>query len=168
MNDSSSNHGQLDNKVAIITGGASGLGKAICLEFASQGALVVIADLNLNGAELLAKEIENTGRKAFPVKVDVRDYRNVDEVVTRIREQFGSIDILINCAGWNQFVAVEDITPEQWEKIRSINLDGPWNFCKAVMPVMIRKHSGKIVNIGSAAGILAMPQCLRCINRAFT
>jgi len=77
-----------------------------------------------------------------------------------VLETYGTIDILVNCAGFNSFMAAEEIKPDTWEKLRSINLDGSWNFCSAVMPAMIQQRSGKIINIGSAAAIKAIPKAL--------
>ena len=151
-------HRQLENKVAIVTGGASGIGEAICLEFALQGAMICIADINLEKAKTVIRKIEEFGGEVLASEVDISDYKSVIRTVTKTLERFGSIDILVNCAGWHQFLPVEEYSEGMWEKIRSINLDGPWNFCKAVMPELIKKRSGKIINIGSAAGILSIPK----------
>ena len=89
---------------------------------------------------------------------DIRDPERVTETVAQTVAQFGTVDILVNCAGWNMFQAVEEVTAEEWEKIRSVNLDGSWFFSQAVAPEMKKKRSGKIINVGSAAGILAIPK----------
>ena len=85
------------------------------------------------------------------------DFEQAQAAAASTLERFGAIDILVNCAGWNQFRSVEDYTQDYWQKIRAVNLDGPWNFCTAVMPAMMKQKSGKIVNISSAAGYLGVP-----------
>lgn len=149
--------GKLKDKVAIVTGGASGLGEGICHEFAAQGARVVIADKNAEGGQSVAQEIEKRGGEASAVKLDVTDPGSVARAVSGIVERLGTIDILVNNVGWNSLKPAPDYTLEDWEKIRSLNLDGPWHVSKAVMPVLIRNGRGKIVNISSGSGILAQP-----------
>jgi len=153
--------GQLENKVAIVTGGASGIGEGICHEFAAEGAIIAIADININSGQRVAEKIQQQGAKAIAVEVDVANYQQVREVVASILQQLGTIDILINCAGVSAVMLPEDVTPEQWRHVVSINLDGTWYFCQAVMPEMMRKKSGKIINIGSAAGILGAPKLVQ-------
>lgn len=150
----------LENKTAIVTGGASGIGAAICLEFAAQGAQIAIADINDRQAEDVAQSIQIQGGQAIFQKVDVCDHKAVTETVATIMERLGTIDILVNCAGFNSFSAPTDVTAEQWAKLLAINLDGPWNFCRAVMPELMKKRSGKIINIGSAAGVLGIPKAI--------
>ena len=149
--------GLLNNKVAIVTGGASGIGEGICLEFASQGALVAVADINGRRAESLVKRMEELGTRAVALAVDVCDPEQISKAVTKTTEKLGTIDILVNCAGWNNLKPAYEYTIEEWEKIRSINLDGPWHFCQAVIPEMMKKKSGKIVNIGSGSSLRAIP-----------
>lgn len=149
---------QLRNNVAIVTGGASGIGEAICHELASQGAAIAIADVDLHGAQTVAEDINHNGGKAITLEVDVTDYQKVTEFANETLKILGTIDILVNSAGVNRFLSPEDITMEQWKQVLSINLDGPWNFCRAVMPEMKRKRSGKIINIASGAGLLAIPK----------
>lgn len=150
--------GKLDGKIAIVSGGASGIGKAICEEFAAQGASILILDRDFEKGQRVAKEIEERKRKAIAVKADVRDFKQVKDAAELAVQTFRSIDILVNCAGWHKFSSVQDYTIEEWEQIRGINLDGQWNCCQAVIPHMIKRRKGKIVNIGSAAGILAIPK----------
>ena len=150
----------LENKIAIVTGGASGIGEEICLQFAEQGARVAIVDVNEEGARAVLNKIEARGAKACHVHVDVCDGHKVQDSVMKVIDLFGTVEILVNCAGFNQFVGVDKITPELWEKVRSINLEGAWNLCRAVMDLMIKKKSGKIINVGSAAAVLAIPNAL--------
>ena len=148
---------KLKNRVAVVTGGASGIGEAICIEFAKEGAAIAIADRDLEKGDALALRIRKTGGRISAFMVDVRDAALVAQTVSRILEMFGTIDILVNCAGINKFKPVYEFSTEEWEAIRSVNLDGPWHFSRAVMKVMMEKRYGKIVNIASTAGIRATP-----------
>ncbi len=149
--------GRLKGKTAVVTGGASGIGAGICNEFAAQGARTVIADINEEGGQSVARQISARGQEAMAVKVDVTDPQRIADVVAGIEQRLSSIDILVNCAGWNSLKPAPDYTLEDWQKIRKLNLDGPWHMCKAIMPLMIRNRHGKIVNISSGSGILAQP-----------
>ena len=148
---------RLKDKVAIVTGGASGIGEGICLEFASQGAAIAIADLNDEKAQAVVEKVQALNVKAQAYNVDIVDAPRVREVVEAVQKDFGTIDILVNCAGISLFKPVYEFTDEEWQRIRSVNLDGPWNVSRAVVPVMIKKKYGKIVNISSAAGTRATP-----------
>jgi NAD(P)-dependent dehydrogenase (short-subunit alcohol dehydrogenase family) len=148
---------QLVSKVAVVTGGASGIGAAICAEFAAQRASIVIADIDSKKADEVVGKLTAEGAQAMAVTADVTQFDQAQTAAASALDRFGRIDILVNCAGWNQFRSVEDYTLDYWHKIRAINLDGPWNFCTAVMPVMMKQRSGKIVNISSAAGYLGVP-----------
>ena len=150
----------LKDKVAIVTGGASGIGEEICRVFAEAGAHIAVADFNAKAGDKVISKIEAKGRKGILLNVDIREYQAVTESVTRVIEIFGKLDILVNCAGFNKFIEVEEITPEFWQEIRSVNLDGSWNFCNAVIGPMIKRGRGKIINIGSAAAVLAIPKAL--------
>ena len=149
--------GKLENKVAIVTGGASGIGAGICQEFAQQGAQIAIADINQAGAEQVCDEISQGGGNALAVETNVTDPASVGAAVGQVLNRYQTIDILINCVGWNQLKPVEEYTTEDWEVIRSLNLDGPWHMSQAVLPTLINNRSGKIVNIASGSGILAQP-----------
>ena len=148
---------RLHNQIALVTGGASGIGEGICMEFASQGCAVAVADKNIDGAEATAKKIEQKGGKALAVEVNVGSRQQAGDAVAKILSHFGTIDILVNCAGINKFKPVHEFSVQEWEDIRLVNLDGPWNVCQAVIPEMMRKRSGKIVNIGSGSALRATP-----------
>jgi NAD(P)-dependent dehydrogenase (short-subunit alcohol dehydrogenase family) len=151
---------RLRNAVAVVTGGASGIGHGIATEFALEGAAVAILDLNRPMAEEVVKEINDQGGRAVAVTADVTDQRQVDKAIKSVADQLGDTNVLVNCAGLNQFASVEDLPDGLWAKILAINLDGPWHVSKAVMPAMIRKRSGRIVNIVSAAGVRAIPKAV--------
>lgn len=157
MADRLSSDGQLQDKVAIVTGGASGIGEGICMEFTRQGAALAVMDIDGAGGTRVARTIEQLDGEAIVSETDVTDGEAVKAEVEKIVQRLGTVDILVNCAGWNHFVPPEDYTMELWRKIRSINLDGMWNTCHAVMPEMMGKRSGKIINIGSAAAVRAIP-----------
>jgi meso-butanediol dehydrogenase / (S,S)-butanediol dehydrogenase / diacetyl reductase len=151
---------RLLNAVAIVTGGASGIGHGIATEFALEGAAVAILDQNREAAEKVVKEITGRGGKAVAVTADVTDEGQVEKAVKSVADQLGDASVLVNCAGLNQFASVEELPDGLWEKIRAINLDGPWHVSKAVMPAMIRSRGGRIVNISSAAGVRAIPKAV--------
>lgn len=151
------------DQVAVITGGAAGIGEGVVREIASRGAKVVIADQDKSGAEALAAEIDG---ESLVTEVDVSDPGQVDNAVHRVLEKFGRIDILVNCAGWNVFMEPEEYDHEYWQKVRSINLDGTWYFSQAAAVPMRKQRHGKIVNFGSSAGILANPnQAPYCVAK---
>ena len=119
--------------------------------------MIAIADQDAEKARGVVAELEKSGTRAQAFQVDIREASRVREVVDEVTDSLGTIDILVNCAGVSLFKPVYEFTDEEWERIRSINLDGPWNFSRAVVPVMIDKKYGKIVNIASAAGTRATP-----------
>jgi len=155
-----SHSGLLSNMVAVVTGGASGIGEAICRAYAAQGATVAVADINGFGARSVVQSIEASGGQAIALEVDVCDTQQVAEAVAGAIKQLGAVDILVNCAGFNTFAAPEEVTTEQWVKLRSVNLDGTWHMCQAVMQTMMAKGGGRIINIASAAGMLGIPKAI--------
>jgi NAD(P)-dependent dehydrogenase (short-subunit alcohol dehydrogenase family) len=155
---SMSENNRLNGKVAIITGGASGMGRGMCLEFSAQGAAIAVVDINVEGATRVAEEIEEHGGRAMVLEVDVRNPQEVTQATARALDRFGTIDILVNCAGVNEYKDPEETSNDDWENIRSIILDGAWYFSSAVIPVMKKNKKGKIVNIGSGAAIRGVPQ----------
>lgn len=137
-------------KVAIVTGGASGIGRAIALDLAESGAKVVIADRALDGAEEVAREIQSAGGKAIATKTDVTDSKEVEQMVQRTIEKFGKIDILINNAGIIARSSVMDMREEELDRTFDVNLKGVILCSQAVARHMIEQKSGKIVNMGSS------------------
>ncbi|MBO0960060.1 beta-ketoacyl-ACP reductase [Neobacillus sp. MM2021_6] len=138
---------KLEGKVAIITGGAGGLGKETCLLFSSEGAHVVVADYHKNLAEETAREINGLG-----LGVDVSQRCQVDRMVNEVLEQYGKIDILINNAGITQDSTLVKMTEEQWNQVVSINQTGVFHCTQAVVPHMVKEGFGKIINTSSIVG----------------
>ena len=142
----------LQDKVSIVTGGGRGLGKAIVLGLALKGSDVAICDIDVKSAEAVAKEIASMGRKALPLKVDVSNSGDVKKMVDRALAEFGRIDILVNNAGICKVATIEETTEEDWDRVMAVNLKGVFLCSKAVMGIMKRQRSGRIVNMGSLAG----------------
>lgn len=145
---------RLKDKVAIVTGAANGIGAEISRTYAREGAHVVLADLALDAAEAVAREItENTGVKAIAVKCDVARKEEVQAVVDACIAEFGTVDIIVNNAGITlPACPVEDISPEQWKRVLDIDLMGTIYGTQCVIPIMKAKKSGKIINMASVAG----------------
>lgn len=142
-----------ENRVAIVTGGASGLGKAMVTRFVDEGCRVVIPDINGAAAEATTREIEaKSPGKALGLEVDVTAPEPVRCMVQLILDKWGRIDILVNNAGICPVKAFEDLTVQDWDKVMVINMRSMFICCQAVIPIMIEQSYGKIVNISSYAG----------------
>lgn len=142
----------LEDKVAIVTGAAQGIGRAIGLLLAKEGAHIVVSDINLAKAQETAQEIEALGRKALPIQVNVASLEDVEKMVTAVMERFGRIDILVNNAGITRDRMILRMTEEEWDAVLNVNLKGTFNCTKAVVRHMAKQKSGKIVNIASVVG----------------
>ena len=142
----------LDNHVAIVTGGGRGIGRATALELASLGADVAIAELDRAGAERTASEVEKHGRRALVIPTDVTKRADLATMVERTQRQLGRIDVLVNNAGIYRAAAALDVTEEHWDAIMTINARAVFFASQAVLPVMIAQKSGSIVNLASMAG----------------
>ena len=145
---------RLQNKVAIITGGGRGLGRAYALRLAQEGASLMLPDIGLPEAEATAKEIRGSGGKAMAMLVDVRNEEQVNIMAQKTTEEFGGIDILINNAafyGGLGFRHWDAWTVEEWKRYWDINVIGSWLCAKAVVPYMRERGKGKIINISSAS-----------------
>jgi 3-oxoacyl-[acyl-carrier protein] reductase len=147
----------LENKVALITGGARGIGRSIALLFAQEGADVAVCDVNIQEAEKTCLEIESLGRKTIAAKADVMSFANVEEAVNKILDKFTKIDILVNNAGITRDNLLLRMSEAEWDAVLNVNLKGAFNCIKAVSKVMIKQRSGKIVNIASIIGIIGNP-----------
>jgi NAD(P)-dependent dehydrogenase (short-subunit alcohol dehydrogenase family) len=141
---------KLADKVAIVTGGASGIGKAIVKRFSDEGARVVVADRDAAAAEALAKSL---GAGSFSVGLDVTKQESIDRLVAAVAERAGGIDILVNCAAIYALTPITDVSREQWSTLFSINVDGTFFTMQAVARQMIKQgRRGKIINLASQAG----------------
>lgn len=147
---------KLENKVALITGSASGMGKGEALAFAKEGAKVVVADLNLEGAQEVVREIEKNGGEGLAVKVDVASTEAIQSMVKQATEAFGQIDILVNNAGvFDKYQTLLDTELDSWNFLVNVNLTSVYQVSKEVLPAMIERGNGAIVNIASVAGLVA-------------
>ena len=148
----------LTGKTALITGAARGIGKAIALKFAAEGANIAFTDLVLNddmaaGLEATRKEIEAVGVTCRAYAGNAADFAGTETVVKQIHEDFGTIDILVNNAGITQDGLLIRMTEEQWDKVLTVNLKSAFNFCHACAPIMMRQRSGSIINMASVVGV---------------
>ncbi len=144
----------LKGKVAVVTGGAQGIGKTIATQLAQEGANVVIADVVEEVAKATAQEISQKGSEAISIGVDVSILSSVEEMVKKTLDKFGRIDILINNAGITRDALVMRMKEEDWDLVLNINLKGAFNCIKVVSTVMMKQKAGKIVNIASIVGII--------------
>jgi len=148
---------ELKTKVALITGAAQGIGKAVTLVLARHGADVVVADVNIEKAQETAREVEALGRAAMAVRVDVTHLEDVEKMVEAAVQRFGKIDILVNNAGIARDKLILRMTEEDWDTVLNVNLKGTFNCTKAVIKYMSKQRSGKIVNIASVVGMMGNP-----------
>ncbi|MDP1852775.1 MAG: 3-oxoacyl-[acyl-carrier-protein] reductase [Candidatus Omnitrophota bacterium] len=145
---------RLKDKVVLITGAGRGIGREIALLFAQEGADIAICDVNLESAEITAKDIEALGKKAIGLKVDVTNSAQVEEMVNKILDKFGKIDILVNNAGITRDGLLLRMSESDWDLVLNVNLKGTFNVTKSVSKVMIKQRQGKIVNIASIIGLI--------------
>ena len=143
---------RLEKKVAFVTGGGRGLGEAICLTFAREGAHVAVSDINLKDAKRVEGLIKKMGRKAVAIKVDVSREKEVKEMVAKTIEALGPIDILVNNAGIFHKGPVAEMSADVWDKLLAVNLKGTFLCSREVIPNFKKKRGGKVINIGSLAG----------------
>jgi len=141
--------GKLDNRIAVVTGSAGGLGRAIAELFASEGASLAILDLNVPGAEAVAEAIRSRGGSAMAVGVDVSDESSVNRAFERVRGERGDPDILVNNAGIDTTSLVESMPTEMWDEMMRVNLKSVFLCTRAVLPGMRGKKYGRIINISS-------------------
>ncbi len=144
----------LTDKIAVVTGGAQGIGKAIAETLAQQGANIVVADLQLEKAEAVAQEIAaDTGRKTIAVRVDVSDSASAKAMIDAAMAEFGRVDILVNNAGITRDNLIMRMTEEDFDLVIDINLRGAFYCTKAVIRQMMKQHYGRIINMASVSGI---------------
>jgi len=148
---------KLRDKVAVVTGGASGMGEATAQLFTKEGATVAIGDIDFEKATAVASRIHHSGHNARAFRVDVANEQEVQSFVAAVVEAFNRIDILVNCVGVGAFRAFEETSLEQWRRSIDINLTGVFLCCKEVAKTMISQKRGKIVNIASTIGLCGAP-----------
>ncbi len=168
---------RFQGKVALVTGGGSGIGRAVCLRLASEGARVAVADMNLAQAEAVAAEC---GNESFAVQVNVASWNEADAAVKTVVDKAGKLDILVNNAGINRDAMVHKMTEEQWNAVIDVNLKGTFNMCRAALGPMSAQKYGRITttasigvkgNMGQAnyaaskAGVIGMTRTL-CLEYA--
>ena len=152
---------RLQGKVAIVTGAASGIGKEIARVFAQEGAVVAIADLNGDGANAAAHEIDSAGKRAIGIAMDVTDEKQVDLGTAKVIEKFGALDILVSNAGVQIVSPVVDFELAKWKQLLAIHLDGAFLTTRAALRQMYKQRSGSVIFMGSVhskeASVLKAP-----------
>ena len=142
----------LKGKTAVVTGGGGGIGRAICLRLAHEGATVGVFDKNADAAGVTAEAAMAVGARAFALVVDITDYAAVVAAVAAFEQSAGPVDVLVNNAGWDRFAYFLDTEPALWDQLIAINLKGPINLHHAVLKGMQQRRSGRVINIASDAG----------------
>ena len=151
---------RLKGKVAIVTGGSQGIGEAIAVRYATEGARVaVVYRHNDSAAQDVAKRIGDSGGEARPIKADCSKVPEIERMVAEVIEQFGTVNILVNNAGLFRTVSVVETTEAIWDEQLDLNLRGAFFCVKAVLPEFLKKGGGKVINITSIAGVGAFPNC---------
>ncbi|HEY8337995.1 MAG TPA: glucose 1-dehydrogenase [Tardiphaga sp.] len=141
----------LSTKVAVVTGGGGGIGGATCRRLASEGATVAVFDIDAPSAERTAAAIAADGGKAVAFTCDIADHEGVRSAIAKVNASLGPIDVLVNNAGWDIFKPFLQTSPADWQKLIAINLIGALNMHHAVLPQMVERRSGRVVNIASDA-----------------
>lgn len=144
---------RFEHRVVIITGGANGIGKAVCRRFAEEGAGVAIWDISVENGETLARELHHAGFQARFYQVNTTALDQVEAATSAVFADFGRIDILINNAGITRDATLKNMTPEQWQAVIDVNLTGVFNCTKAVAPYLIQQNYGRILNAASVVGL---------------
>jgi 2-hydroxycyclohexanecarboxyl-CoA dehydrogenase len=142
----------MSNRVALVTGGAQGIGQGIALALGEHGHRVAIADLNVEAAQATADRITATGGTALAVRTDITDTASVQAAVKTVTEELGPIEIVVNNAGWDDFMKFVDTDEDFWDRILDINFKGALRVIRTVVPGMIERGFGRVINIGSDAG----------------
>nr|HMQ74211.1 SDR family oxidoreductase [Rubrivivax sp.] len=142
----------LKDKVAVVTGAASGIGSAIAGKLADAGAIVIVADLQADKGRARADELVAAGGRAHFVEVDLTAPASIVAFADTVHQRFKAVDVIVNGAGWGRTAPFWDGTPDFWDKLIALNLMGPIHLTKALLPPMMERGSGRIVNIASDAG----------------
>jgi 3-oxoacyl-[acyl-carrier protein] reductase len=144
---------RLEGKVAIVTGGGTGIGRGIALALAAEGAQVVVCGRRLDRLEATVAEIQKAGGRARAVQADVAEGKDVERLVDVALQAYGRIDILVNNAGVSEGGPVHELDPQVWQRVMDTNLKGPFLLTRVVLPAMRRQRRGHIINISSESGI---------------
>jgi NAD(P)-dependent dehydrogenase (short-subunit alcohol dehydrogenase family) len=157
----------LNGQVALVTGAARGLGKAIALALAHAGADVALGLRDVNSGSELVRQMEAMGRRALPLQMDVTSLLQINEAVATAHSHFGRIDILVNNVGVAPGNLAEDVTEEDFDQTLNINLKGTFFVSQAVGKIMIQQNYGRIINMSSQAGFIALPtEAIYCMTKA--
>lgn len=148
----------LRGKTAIVTGGAQGIGRGICLRLAQEGTKTVVADINSDGGQQVVQDIRDLGGDAKFVRCNVTALSEVASLAKTAVESFGTIDILANCAGIALVKPFRELTEAEWDRVVDVNLKGTYLCCSSVLPHMVERRSGKIINIASIAALYPTAQ----------
>lgn len=140
--------------VAVVTGAAHGIGRAIAIRLAHEGCDVVVSDVDLENAEITVSEIRRMSREALAVKTDVSSFAQAQELIDTVMSKFGGVDILVNNAGITRDNLLMRISEAEWDAVISVNLKGTFNCIKAVTRPMMKQRRGKIINISSVVGVM--------------
>ena len=143
----------LEGRIAVVTGAASGIGRAIALWLARDGADIALLDMDAGGARQVAEEVRGLGRRAVAVEVDVSSFAGMASAVERVRKELGPVTILVNNAGYGEFVPVAEMSEAQWDRMIDVHLKGTFNGTRAALPDMIAAGWGRIVSTSSVAGL---------------
>jgi 3-oxoacyl-[acyl-carrier protein] reductase len=158
---------ELQGKTAIVTGASRGIGRAIALRLAREGADIIAVATTLENAEKTAAAITGLGRKALPAAVDVSEFGEVENMVKSTLAEFGKIDILVNNAGITRDNLLIRMNQQQWDEVIEVNLKGTFNCIRAVTKPLMKQRSGKIINISSIVGVIGNPgQANYCASKA--
>lgn len=145
--------GRFDDKTVMVTGGGGGIGSAVCREFAAEGARVAVVDRDVAAAEHVVRMIGSRadGVPSVAIDCDITERSSVDSAVAAVESELGPIDVLVNNAGWDLFVPFLDTSPEDWSRLIDINLVGAMHMHHAVLPSMVERGGGRVVNVSSDA-----------------
>jgi len=140
---------KLENKVAVVTGAGRGIGKAIAIRLAEEGARVVVSDVDLAFAENVAEKLKMMGRETLAIKADVSNWQEVEPMFERVGRRFGGVDILVNNAGIRRDAPFHKLSEKEWDSVIAVQLKGSFNCARAAQKYMVRQNYGKIVNLSS-------------------
>ena len=154
--------GRVEGKVVIVTGGASnpGLGRTTALTLGREGAKVVVTDLDIDGANLCAEEICESGGQAVAIRQDVTEEEGWKKVISATIQQFGRLDVLINNAGIAVLMPISEMSLDDWNRQINVNLTSVFLGCKYAMPEMAKHGGGSLINLSSVAGLVGLPSCV--------